>query len=220
MKLNTRPFAIPRKVDKPSSSPPSTTSTIISNTPLTPTIIPDVHSTKPTFKPSPTYSKRLSKPFKTPFTRSLAPSPASSRSAARTTREQILELEKEERTLRNAIKYHTQPEEDERLVELINIWKSAGREVSELLFGIQAKPDSTGNSGGGGGGLISMFGSSGSGTSRDDSFFAPPENDYTPEQIRMLARLPTDLNGKLVDDEGNLIFGGGAERGGTDVVAG
>jgi hypothetical protein len=49
-------------------------------------------------------------------------------------------LEKEARTLRQAVKYQNELEEDERLQHLINQWRTAGRDVVEQIFDRIPKP--------------------------------------------------------------------------------
>ncbi|WWC91224.1 uncharacterized protein L201_006166 [Kwoniella dendrophila CBS 6074] len=107
-----------------------------------------------------------SKPFKTPMrtNRSTAPSPStettrhsnrkiihpSSRSLSNENRNgnsrtrpsnqaEITKLEKEVLTMKQAIKYYDSPE-DEKLKELVNIWRNAGRDIVEKLFMIIPKP--------------------------------------------------------------------------------
>jgi hypothetical protein len=49
-------------------------------------------------------------------------------------------LEKEARTLRQAVKYQNESEEDERLQDLIKQWRTAGRDVVEQIFDRVPKP--------------------------------------------------------------------------------
>ena len=53
----------------------------------------------------------------------------------------ISALEKRKHTLQQAIKIHNAPEEEVRLRHLISQWRDAGREVTELLFDVIAKPE-------------------------------------------------------------------------------
>ena len=113
-----------------------------------------------------------------------------------------MELEKQERTLKQAIRYQTHPDEDEdRLTELVAIWKSAGRQVAEDLFSVTPKPDATADAerrqgqGGWDSEAYGNMGAMGGGA------------ELTDEQLEYLAMAPVNDEGDPLDEEGNPIFG-------------
>jgi hypothetical protein len=110
-----------------------------------------------------------------------------------TLRERIMEVEKQERTLKQALRYLSNPEEDERLEELVVKWKAAGREIAELLFDVTPKPD-----------VDAQAGQRTSGWSSYDD--RGGEGGMTDEQLEYLANAPIDSEGKPLDENGNPVF--------------
>ncbi|KAK4683864.1 hypothetical protein P7C73_g6352, partial [Tremellales sp. Uapishka_1] len=121
-----KPFRPPRPVARtssPASSPP--------HSQAPPTSSPTSTATDTTFR-----SSRAAKPFIAPFSL-----PPSSGPRARSDQYEINRLEKENRIFKQAYKYKTEPEDEQRVVELIGIWKEAGREITEKLFDLLPKPE-------------------------------------------------------------------------------
>lgn len=106
-------------------------------------------------------------------------------------------MEKEARSLRQAVRYHTDISEDERLLELIRQWRSAGRDVVEQIYDRVPKPDPSAETDRPGGSWF--FGPGGGGGGRQ-------EFDLTDEQERWLAHCPKNDDGEPVDEEGNTLF--------------
>jgi hypothetical protein len=109
-----------------------------------------------------------------------------------------MELEKQERTLRQALRYLGNPEEDDRLEELVVMWKGAGRQVAELLFDVTPKPDPSAEAVSRGRGGWSGYGDSMGGMGG--------EGDLTDDQLEYLANAPTNDKGETLDMEGNPIY--------------
>jgi hypothetical protein len=105
-------------------------------------------------------------------------------------------LEKEARILRQAVKYLSNPEEDDTLRNLISTWRVAGRDVVEQIFDKIPEPaagQGDDRSQGQGGSWMTDGGG--------DSRF-----DITPEQERWLANCPKNEDGEAIDDEGNPVI--------------
>lgn len=54
---------------------------------------------------------------------------------------EITALEKQKHILKQAIKIRSSPDEERRLRDLVSQWRNAGREVTEMLFKVMAKPE-------------------------------------------------------------------------------
>ena len=122
----------------------------------------------------------------------------------------INKLEKEARTLRQAVRYHTNPDEDERLSEMITQWRNAGREVVEQIFdripkpdpsstGTQAQAQGHGHGHGHGHGSSDWFTGTGD-TAREF------EMQMTEEQENFLKYCPRNGDGEPVDSDGNSLI--------------
>jgi hypothetical protein len=116
-------------------------------------------STTPSSTASTATRARVSKPFKSPVVvaRSAAPSPPSiaSRSSYSRSRRNpngnandndpdadlVAALEARVRTLRQAVRYATAPDEDDRLAGLVGVWRDAGRHVADKLFELVPRPE-------------------------------------------------------------------------------
>jgi hypothetical protein len=108
---------------------------------------------------------------------------------------QIANLEKEARTLRQAVKYKTEQEEDERLQDLITQWRTAGRDVVEQIFDRVPKPtDNEDNSVNNSNSNPWMSGGGGDGM------------ELTIEQERWLKECRKNEDGEPIDDEGNTLL--------------
>jgi hypothetical protein len=102
-------------------------------------------------------------------------------------------LEKEARTLRQAVKYQNELEDNERLQHLINQWRTAGRDVVEQIFDRIPKP-----------------------TENDE--FKQARNPWmsgrdhmmelTDEQEKWLENCDKNEDGEPIDDEGNPLIQG------------
>jgi hypothetical protein len=158
--------------------------------------------------------QKLSKPFKTPtssntssqFARSAAPSPASNpaKPGIANTNTKVAELDKTIRTLKQAIRYLNEPEEDERLEQLISTWREAGRTVAELLFPKFPRPeDNKGTDH-----YKSHAYHAASSWDEPKPWGQPGEgwDDLTEEQKRYLIDADTNERGEMVDNDGNPIF--------------
>jgi hypothetical protein len=110
---------------------------------------------------------------------------------------QICILEKEARILRQAVKYHSNPDEDDTLRELISTWRTAGRDVVEQIFDKIPEPLPGQEDAGQASTSNSSWGASGG---RDDKY------DITPEQERWLATCRKNEDGEPVDEEGNTLI--------------
>jgi hypothetical protein len=102
-------------------------------------------------------------------------------------------LEKEARTLRQAVKYQNESEEDERLQDLIKQWRTAGRDVVEQIFDRVPKPIE-------GDEVIRSDRNPWMSSSRDDGM------EFTEEQERWLKDCPKNEDGEPIDDEGNTLI--------------
>jgi hypothetical protein len=162
--------------------------------------------------------QKLSKPFKSPtssnrtppFARSAAPSPGSiptksgNTNVNTDTNNKIAELNKTIRTLKQAVRYLNEPEEDERLEQLISTWREAGRNVAELLFSKFPKPeDNKGTDH-----YTSLPYHAVSSWEEAKPWGQPGEgwDDLTEEQKKYLIDADTNDRGEMVDHDGNPIF--------------
>jgi hypothetical protein len=102
-------------------------------------------------------------------------------------------LEKEARTLRQAVKYQNELEEDERLQHLINQWRTAGRDVVEQIFDRIPKPSENDE-------VKQARNPWMSG--RDDMM------ELTDEQEKWLENCDKNEDGEPIDDEGNPLIQG------------
>jgi hypothetical protein len=102
-------------------------------------------------------------------------------------------LEKEARTLRQAVKYQNELEEDERLQHLINQWRTAGRDVVEQIFDRIPKPTENDE-------VKQARNPWMSG--RDDMM------ELTDEQEKWLENCDKNEDGEPIDDEGNPLIQG------------
>lgn len=150
-------------------------------------------------KSSPIKSK-VTKPFKTPLLKLASGSSSQPSGRAGQKSESvatiIYKLEQEARTLRQAVRYHTDITEDERLVDLIEQWRAAGREVVEQMFDRVPRPDPSSS------GLAIA-------SSSTSWFFNSSNNDHlqlTDEQEKFLKHCPKNADGEPVDNEGNLLL--------------
>jgi hypothetical protein len=112
-------------------------------------------------------------------------------------------LEQEERTLKQAVKYLSSPEEDKRLADLIPMWRDAGRTIAEMLFEIMPKPE-VGAPGDAAGMATGLGG--GRGMWEDE----PPlrrEELLSEEEVATIREARLNEDGQPVDDEGNLLMG-------------
>lgn len=155
-------------------------------------------------------SDRVTKPFKQPggavrsTVRSVhrpAPYPLSSEDAGknRSTAREIVKLEDHLRTLKSALRYLEEPEEDEKLVSLIETWRDGGRQVAEMLYQRYPKPepeDPWSNPS-----RAAAGGQWGAGSISDTW-----SDDLTDEHRRYLANFSVNKNGDTVDKEGNLLY--------------
>lgn len=106
----------------------------------------------------------------------------------------ITTLEKEARTLRQAVKYQTEQEEDERLQHLIIQWRTAGRDVVEQIFDRVPKPTEGEDEPNISNSNPWMHGSSGGAV------------ELTIEQERWLKDCRKNEDGEPIDDEGNTLL--------------
>lgn len=100
-------------------------------------------------------------------------------------------LEKEARTLRQAVKYQNESEEDERLQHLITQWRTAGRDVVEQLFDRIPKPTE--------GDEVKSSRNTWMERSSDGM-------ELTEEQERFLRDCDKNEDGEPIDDEGNTLL--------------
>ena len=101
-------------------------------------------------------------------------------------------LETEARTLRQAVKYQNESEEDERLQHLIDQWRTAGRDVVEQIFDRVPKPTENDE--------VKSSRNTWMDSSRADS----PE--LTVEQENWLKDCDKNEDGEPIDDEGNTLL--------------
>ncbi|WVQ63940.1 uncharacterized protein L199_002097 [Kwoniella botswanensis] len=168
------------------------------------------------------------KPFKTPIrtNRSSAPSPSSTNTPSRPERnaiyptskptqstnemsnrqsknDELKDLQNEIMISKQAIKY-LREDDNARLRELIDIWKNAGREVVEKLFGIVPEPVQSNNSTN-----INYHDSNhpvsssywNSSTSTSSMSMAIGE-----DQMEFIRNARRNDNGDIIDDEGNVLM--------------
>jgi hypothetical protein len=115
----------------------------------------------------------------------------------------VAALDKRIRTLRQAVKYVSSEDEDERLARLVHTWREAGREVSDRLFALLPQPSEDDERRG-------KKPSSSWGWGWDDEDAAAdryqPE-PLTKEQVQYFLDAPTNANGDAVDENGVPLFG-------------
>lgn len=119
----------------------------------------------------------------------------------------ITKLEKEARILRQAVRYYTNPDEDERLSDLISQWRMAGREVVEQLYDRIPEPDpeteatssARAQNQGRGQGSSDWFTGGGAGASSR-------QYEMTEEQENYLKYCPRNQDGDPVDSDGNSLI--------------
>ena len=103
-------------------------------------------------------------------------------------------LEKEARTLRQAVKYQNESEEDERLQDLIIQWRTAGRDVVEQIFDRIPKP--AGND------EVKQARNPWMTSGRDDIM------ELTDEQENWLKNCDKNEDGEPIDEDGNPLIPG------------
>lgn len=87
---------------------------------------------------------RVGKPF-VPLTPGSTPSSAARQNSGPKSRrnpdiELCNSLEAQIRTLKSALKYSSNPDEDDRVAQLVHTWRDAGREVADRLFSLLPPP--------------------------------------------------------------------------------
>ena len=135
-----------------------------------------------------------SDPASSPSTSSRTPASKSSRP-----RSQIAQLERTVFQLRQAVKYALDPTEDERLEELVDIWRQAGRDAVENLFSILPHPDLTSHT-----------------TQQNSNRWQPStatswgwddrEKVLSDAELEYLRHAPRNADGDAVDEQGNLLL--------------
>lgn len=162
-------------------------------------------STRSSSPPFPDFKPRRIPAMRPPrqITSDLASSPSTSsrtsNSGPSRPRSQIVQLERTVHQLRQAVKYSLDPTEDERLEELVGIWRQAGRDAVENLFSIIPPPEPSSyveqrRSG--------QWQASGPSTwGWDDR-----ENALTDAEREYLRHAPRNADGDPVDAHGNLLL--------------
>nr|XP_019048050.1 hypothetical protein I302_04672 [Kwoniella bestiolae CBS 10118]OCF26980.1 hypothetical protein I302_04672 [Kwoniella bestiolae CBS 10118] len=176
---------------------------------------PDFPTPPSTSSSSRSRRSKPSKPFKTPIrtNRSSAPSPSplSTRgiTSSNTLRPmgggnedntRIRELQNEIMIFKQAIKY-LREDDNSRLKELILLWRNAGREVVEKLFGIIPRPASSSND------VMPRYQQTSASYWNTES-----GEEGNLEQMEFIRNAQRNDKGDLVDDEGNVLMIGEDDR--------
>ncbi|WWC73115.1 uncharacterized protein I206_107081 [Kwoniella pini CBS 10737] len=111
---------------------------------------------------------------------------------------EIINLQNEIMITKQALKYLKEEKEDNKLSELIEIWKIAGREIVENLFKIIPEPLNFENQN-----INSNYTRNNFSFNEDDDSM---NNKMTYEQIENLKNLPKNKDGELCDEDGNLLI--------------
>ncbi|WOO84944.1 uncharacterized protein LOC62_06G008452 [Vanrija pseudolonga] len=131
---------VPRATPAPS---PHSLEKAVDSSPLSGATVPSSSAaSSPTLHRSRTM--RVGKPF-VPLTPGSMPSVASRQNSGGKSRrnpdiELCNSLEAQIRTLKSALKYSSNPDEDDRVAQLVHTWRDAGREVADRLFSLLPPP--------------------------------------------------------------------------------
>ncbi|WRT69044.1 uncharacterized protein IL334_006027 [Kwoniella shivajii] len=201
------------------------------------------HNVQPSSTPTRSAKRPItSSPFKTPLRkeRSTAPSPSSKSHNTRIvnypkssalasgptflppiegqnfsksqSQSQVNSLQNEVLMLKKAIKYTTESD-DERLNELIILWRGAGRDIVEKLFAIVPKPNLENNNSNGYNITDQSTPSYWNSTHGNDNGNDNNDGtDLTEEQVAFLKNAERNQDGEPIDDEGNLLIPNHDER--------
>jgi len=134
-------------------------------------------------------------------------------------------LEAKARSLRQAVSYITNPDEDERTQNLIDQWRMAGREVVEKLFDRIPKPtdeqlsnqasinNNNNNNNQTNSQYSSIYNTGSIQTAfQGDSQFKEYSYSELPDDLRLfIEKAPKNEDGEVIDSEGNLLFDIGEE---------
>ncbi|KAL1407607.1 hypothetical protein Q8F55_007040 [Vanrija albida] len=154
-------------------------------------------SSSPTLKRSRT--QRVSKPF-VPLTPGSAQSrPSRQNSGPKLRRNPDMELcstlEAQIRSLKAAVKYSSNPDEDDRVAQLVHTWRDAGREVADRLFSLLPPPTEQ----------AAAYRSEAWGWDRNS------DASMSREQAEFGVSGNVDINGNPMDRDGNPLFGDGTD---------
>ncbi|RXK35372.1 hypothetical protein M231_07362 [Tremella mesenterica] len=132
--------------------------------------------------------------------------PSSNHHAPRSDSSRIASLERELLLLKQAVKYATDPEEDHKVEELVNLWRQAGRDAVERLFPLHPTPDKQSSSIGSTypTSVYDTYPSTNEGGGASWGWGWDSKSPMSFDEI--LKKAPRNEEGDPVDHDGNLLF--------------